>query len=71
MTDFNFALIGLILVILVTTIFILYWVTTNRIIKDQEKEIVELRGKIMQLEGYIRKHKITDIQKPNDVKFGE
>ena len=66
-----FAIIGLIAVIIVIIGFILYVVTTNRIINEQEQEIIKQHERIMLLEGVIRKQKLTELPRHNDIKFGD
>ena len=71
MSSISFAIVGLVAVILVSLGFILYMITTNRIIREQENEIVQLKEQKMKLEKIIRKQKVTSISSNTDIKFGD
>ena len=62
------AVIGLVLIILITLAFIGYSAATNRIIRSQEKEIARLQT---QLKRERRKEPLTIIQDGKNPKFGD
>ena len=61
-------ILGLVLTIVITLVFIGYSVTTNKIIRSQEKEIARLQT---QLKRERQKEPLTIIQDGKNPKFGD
>lgn len=69
--DINFTILGTIAVVIIAIGFVCYAVTTNTIIKEQEKELAHLRTKLKREQQKEGRETLYIIQDGKNPKFGD